>query len=477
LFLVVCYTHPPPGFQTDLLWSFDCDDAREDIKRIDNGTDEIGVSYSSPDFSGQGAALYLDQTLNQYVHLPYSLNLTTNTSFTVSVWILSTGTNWATILSDCNSLNSVCIEFYVYNVNIYAQIYNWNDVTHSQSVWYNAQQVNYRSCFVHLTFTFDNQSNILSIYFDGYQKADGYLSPNHLATTKMNESVTSYIGYRPVPNYPNPFDGLIDQLSISYYVKNDSEILREATLVCHYNFETDNINFDSGPNNIPANSQNVYRSLSNSQSNLLFNSTDSYFQIVGFTLLLSKIYAYTIAFWIRPIIIKSDKLNSAIPILQFSSKIRQIPTINSYVCFLSILIANITTDSPYLQFELPELNTYYPLYQYIVKNNTWTHFTMTYSGGYQLSFYQDGVINYSLDDNRLALFLFHPRLAVTIGGSYFNNMIANQPSNSESRKCFAQNPQFNYTQMYGEIDEFQIFSRALNDSEIVTLASSKNTTT
>ena len=60
----------------------------------------------------------------------------------------------------------------------------------------------------------------------------------------------TYIGVGSVPTLSSPFDGLIDQLSISYYVKNDSEILDEATLLCYYNFETDDINADSGPNNI-----------------------------------------------------------------------------------------------------------------------------------------------------------------------------------------------------------------------------------
>ena len=31
------------------------------------------------------------------------------------------------ILSDCNTLNSVCIELFLYNVNIYAETFTWNN--------------------------------------------------------------------------------------------------------------------------------------------------------------------------------------------------------------------------------------------------------------------------------------------------------------------------------------------------------------
>jgi hypothetical protein len=273
-----------------------------------------------------------------------------------------------------------------------------------------------------------------------------------------------------------PFDGLIDQLSISYYVRNGSDILDEATLLCQYNFETDDITTDSGPNNIPAYSENVYRSFSNNQNNLLFNSSDSYFQSSGFTLLMSEFYAFTIAFWIRPIIIKSDKLNSGIAILQFASKVQQVSS-ESYACFLSIFIANITTDKPYFQFTFVQLNMYISLDRHIVENNTWAHIGVSYSNGGQLFFYLNGQYYTYLNDTRFSLLLYNPRLTVTVGGNYFDDMITIKPSNYESRKCFSENPEFNFTQLYGEMDDLKVFARALSNSEITVLARSKNITT
>ncbi len=477
-YIVVCRTRTA-GIKADLIWSFDCGDAREDLEGLNNGTDENGANYSSPDFSGQGQALSLNRKLSQYVLLPPSLNLVLNTSFTMSVWIFSTGYNRATIVSQCNVFNSICTEFVIQSVWIFAGTYNWNNANSLNGrggVLYNAWQVNYQSCWIYLTFTFNNQSNMLSIYFNGDEIVRGFFLPNSFATTQTNESKTSYIGFGSGPSLHDPFDGLIDQLSISYYVKNDSEILDEATLLCQYNFETDDINADSGPNNIQAYSENVYRSLSNNRNNLLFNSTDSYFQSSGFTLLMSKYYAFSIAFWVRPLILKSDKLNSAIAILQFASQVQQVSS-ESYVCFLSIHITNITTKKPYFRFEFGELNMYVAVDQYIVQNNTWIHVGVSYSNGSRFSIYLDGINRLAFDDTRFPLLLYNPRLAITIGGDYFDDTITNKPTNYESRSCFTQNPQFNFTQMYGEIDDLNVFARALTDLEFATLASSKTKTT
>lgn len=153
------------GIEADLFWSFDCNDAREDLKGLYNGTAENGANYSSPDFSSHGSALNLNRKLSQFIRLPQSLNLDVNTSFTVSAWILSTEYNEATILSDCNSFNSVCIELYVYSVVIYAKTYNWNNISNSQLVGFNAWKMNYQSCWIHLAYTFNNQTNMLTMYF------------------------------------------------------------------------------------------------------------------------------------------------------------------------------------------------------------------------------------------------------------------------------------------------------------------------
>ncbi len=325
------------------------------MKGLDNGTSENDVTYSSPDFSGQGKALDLNRKLSQYVRLPRSLNISMNTSFTVSVWIFSTRYNRATILSDCHTLNSVCIELFIYNFTIYARTYTWNNVNFGYLIVYEAWEVNYQSCWIYLVFTFDSQQKILSIYFNRDRMINRYFSPKRLAMATTNESVTSYIGLNFVLTNRTPFDGLIDQLSILYYVKNASEILDEATLLCYYyNFESDEIDYD------------------------------------------------------------------------------------------------------------------------IVQNNTWTHFSISYSNDGQLTFYLNGQLKHRTNiDTRFSLLLYNSRLAITIGGRYFDDMTPIKPRNYRSRKCFADNSQFNFTQIYGEIDDLKIFARALTDSEFIDLANTK----
>ena len=48
----------------------------------------------------------------------------------------------------------------------------------------------------------------------------GYFSPKVFAVNQTNGKETSSIGFGSMSTSPSGFDGLIDQLSISYYVKN-----------------------------------------------------------------------------------------------------------------------------------------------------------------------------------------------------------------------------------------------------------------
>jgi hypothetical protein len=119
---------------------------------------------------------------------------------------------------------------------------------------------------------------------------------------------------------------------------------------------------------------------------------------------------------------------------------------------------------------------YSALKWHTVKNNTWIHIGVSYTNGSQVIFYINGIKNLYIQDTRFSLLLYNPRLAVTMGGSYFDDSVTTKPANYESRKCFAENPQFNYIQMYGEIDNFNVFARALTNSEFAILASTKNIT-
>jgi hypothetical protein len=187
---------------------------------------------------------------------------------------------------------------------------------------------------------------------------------------------------------------------------------------------------------------------------------------------MSNYYAFSIAFWLRPIMLQTNQSNSAMAILQLATRVQSVSS-ESYVCFLSIYIVNTIRSQPYFQLGYGELNMYSDFSPYTLKNNTWIHVGVSYANGNQITFYLNGINHDSITDTRFSLLLYNPRLAVTIGGSYFDDTVTVKPTNYESRKCFAETPQFNYTQIYGEIDSLNIFARTLADSEFATLASTK----
>jgi len=76
-------------------------------------------------------------------------------------------------------------------------------------------------------------------------------------------------------------------------------------------------------------------------------------------------------------------------------------------------------------------------------------------------------------ENRSFLSCIYQKLFKKYPPAFFFRM----GSNYESIYCFAQNPQFNFTQMYGKIDDLKVFARASTDLEFFDLASSKNITT
>ncbi|CAF2836795.1 unnamed protein product [Rotaria sp. Silwood2] len=282
----------------DYLWSFDCGDTREDLTGLYNATAVNGAVTISPDYSGQGKTLYLDRKQNQYIILPRSLNLTLNTSFTVTSWLLIAGYMTKTILSDCNSFNPICITFLITETTMNIDISNWDNATIIQTAFVSFQNYGCQACWMHVAFSFNHQTGSTIFYFNGMQIGEKYLNMTVATLSQPNKAKATYIGLNAVTN-AQPFYGLIDQLSVLYAVKNASVILYEATTVCHYTFDSEDINDGWGPNNIRARSQHVYRLWSNNKSSLLFNDSDSYFQSSGFTLMDSSDYEYSISFWLR----------------------------------------------------------------------------------------------------------------------------------------------------------------------------------
>ncbi|CAF3707040.1 unnamed protein product [Rotaria sp. Silwood1] len=173
------------------------------------------------------------------------------------------------------------------------RVLNWNDGNILQEVSANIQDYNCHACWMYVSFSFNHENRSAGFYLNGMRLEEQYLNLTYPTLTRINQTQLSYIGLNSVTR-ADYFYGLIDH---------------------------DKIHYDSGPNNIPGLSQDVYRLVSDNDSTLLLNTSESFFQSLGFTLLASNEYEFSIAFWLRLIITPSNKTNSAIAILQLSSLI------------------------------------------------------------------------------------------------------------------------------------------------------------
>lgn len=468
-FILVCIP-TKTTVRANYLWSFDCGDGREDLTGLYNSTPMNGAAFVPPGFSGQGKSLQLNRLLYQYATLPRSLNLTLNTSFTMSAWLLLGGYRLKNILTDCNNINQMCIAFIIEDTVLRIRIVNSNNGNILQDVFASIQDYNCQGCWMYVSFSFDYQTGSTVFYLNGLLLEESFLNLTYPTLQRTNKTLLSCIGRNALIG-AEYFYGLIDQLNILYSVKNASELQYEATALFLYNFNTDNINADAGPNNIQANSQDVYRSIYNNQSALLFNSTESYFQCVGFTLLTSNGFEYSITFWLRLIITKPDKENSAIAVLQLSSKIEGLSS-GTYSCtFSSHVYPNNGTIGLFFPNRLAVVNVNGSL----IMNNTWTHIGVVYDGLDAYYFYQDGKLLHTDTNRRYSTIIAgNSRFSVSIGGVYLNNSMAIKPANYEEMKCFAGIPTFNYTKMYGEIDDFAFHARELTALEVAALANDKD---
>ncbi|CAF3037401.1 unnamed protein product [Rotaria sp. Silwood2] len=280
----------------------------------------------------------------------------------------------------------------------------------------------------------------------------------------------SYIGLNAI-THDRPFDGLIDRISITFFVKNSSEILDEATLLTNYKFDVGNLNVDSGPITIEAMSHNVYKSLSDNRSCALFNSSDSYFQTTGFTLLNSHQYELSITFWLRLNIIAPLNDINVIAILQLTSLIDG-QLSSSYACVFGLVVfpknSTVGIHFPAVSPRIINVNNW------IIENNTWVHLGIAYDGQDTFYFYKNGqLIGNNTQQQYSTVILDDPRLALAIGGVYFNDSDAQNSEIFKKMTCFAKASSFNYSTMDGEIDELMMFGRLLTQSEFVDLAHSQ----
>ncbi|CAF4215220.1 unnamed protein product [Rotaria sp. Silwood2] len=319
---------------------------------------------------------------------------------------------------------------------------------------------------MYTTFSFNHLNGSTTLYFNGKSVLETYLNLTGSIESTMSTTNPSFIGLNAV-THDSPFHGLIDRLFITFFVKSADEIRKEATLLYDYEFDGEDPNYDSGPIGIKTNSQNVYISRSNNRSSALFNASNSYFQTAGFTFSHAHYYEFSITFWLRLNIMTSLDDNSVIAVLQLTSLIDGLSS-SSYTCIFSL---HISPENSTMRVVFPALFSIIDVNNWPIENNTWVHLGIAFNGKDTFYFYKNGQL-IGNDTNRRysTLLLDDPRLALTIGGVYLNDYIAQNFETFERMTCFAKSSDFNYTSMHGEIDELITFGRLLTESEFADLA-------
>jgi hypothetical protein len=248
--------------------------------------------YVTPDYSGQGAALKLDSSKKyQYIQLVQS-PIFFNRTFTISVWLNPNVQASAVyvLLSQWYETAPV-LAFSIVDLRIVMRVYD----TYISS---STRLKNFQ--WQHVTFAFAEEDMSMAIHIDGVLDALGMI--NHPEYGNFEIKGTT-IGSSDVYNQ---YNGLMDQLSVVFRIKSRIDVLDEATLVAHYNFNNEDTGGDLfkdiSVNNIHAQGSHVshltdsrrpdYSTLSLRDSKL------SYFQTGGFVLLSTHNYSYSYALWL-----------------------------------------------------------------------------------------------------------------------------------------------------------------------------------
>ncbi|CAF2118717.1 unnamed protein product [Rotaria magnacalcarata] len=119
----------------------------------------------------------------------------------------------------------------------------------------------------------------------------------------------------------------------------------------------------------------------------------------------------------------------------------------------------VTNDRSQFAMLLPALFNVFRARQSRVVNNAWAHFGFTFESRDIFRIYQDGVLYIEISDPRYSSVIDESsRFSITIEGAYFDGSILIKPPNYKQMNCFALLRPFNYTKLYDEMTNFQLYS-------------------
>ena len=241
------------------------------------------------------------------------------------------------------------------------------------------------------------------------------------------------------------FDGYIDQLQILFNrAKSAQEILDDATLVARYPMDCITYpGWDSGPNQITATAVAVTSSVDGGRVGqaFLFNSTSAYFQMDGLVLLGQSYSPYSFAMWLRPII----SVTGGSAIVHVSSN-----TAGTGWC---VAFLGLSSSGQIVAFGYAGSNSV-QVTGPVPTVGQWVHVAQTYSPTNGLRLYVNGAL--AGQNGGFTYTASGVPMVVTLGQSLSGTPCARGSIGTGNFR--------------GQIDEFSIYSRELNATDVTVLA-------
>ncbi|CAF0893767.1 unnamed protein product [Didymodactylos carnosus] len=411
-----------------ILWTFDGN--TNDFSGVYNGQPINNPTYVSPGYTGYGSMLHLQSALNQSVVVETPVLNLGFTSFTMEAWIYPMTVSSAgddNIFSQCQALaTDQCLHFVL--ASRYLRMRFFGDGSQgvtpfTANKWY------------HIACVYDYTLTAQIVYVNGVR--DGFSSPSgpYQGTGGIFEIGTASVDYGGVFT---PFNGYIDQVAFVPRAKNATEVLDDATLVAYYSFDNGSY-LDFGPLWINGTGVGVSPVVGRISQALSFATTHSYFQATGFTLLGTVNQSYSISLWLKP-----QAVSGGATIVHVSSS-----TIGTGWCIPMIGLSasgQIITQS--------WNNTAVAVTGPILTLNVWTHVVETYSVMNGIRMYLNGTLYGSTG----AFFYMASNVP--------NTITLGNPLNGTS--CTS--ALFVAGQYQGAMDEFRLYSRELNSTDVYSLA-------
>lgn len=391
----------------------------QDLYGLHNGKINQGIGSYTEGYVGAGYAIVSSQLISTWISVPNSFNLT-GAGFTIEAFISYPNDSISANLVEFSSGMSMNIDMnrleFIFNNN-YKVTSFLSLTTH---VWH------------HVAVVYNSVSHYTYLYIDGEEVGQlAYVS----GTSSGNDNLTLTIG--------NGFEGYIDQLSISSEIKSGDRILWDATVAAYYPLDGYSSGWllDYGPNCLNATSGGTQAVSGKIGSALQFTMPSGNYQASGFTALNEPFHSFTVALWIR-----SENQSGVF-----------LTIANSEMCLLVIGIRS--SDNSIVAY-LPNAtntNVGINLISSPVTNNQWVHVAFTWSPANQAQLYKDAVLQ-DRNSNATQLNNGHAESMSVALGSYRGQV-----------DCTGGDGLNMTTQFFGSVDESYIFSRELQQSDIVNL--------